>query len=668
MSERSFRRDRERRIATAKRREALRKRRIGLVGGIAAGAFVLAPQAAHAVDFEVNTLNDGAPDPSPGACTIDADGCTLREAINDSNVSGTDDNITFLAGLTGTITLDQGPLVVQKNSPNSTTITGPGADDIYVDGNGASLVFDAADTGTGLTISGLTLGNGYDEPAGGLYVQEGEDVTLSDSTVTGNTATGARDGSKYIFFGGGGITNRGELLVEDTLITNNYADSYIPDMGPPFPYGGGGGINNLGDLTVTGSTIDENGSSSLGGGILSGISKYPSSMSISDTTISDNGAPYGGGIAGFDFITSVGSSHNQITNSTITGNFAETGGGVGFKYLGGSRHWQISHSTIEDNTAFDDGGGLGFGNVAGTFELLDSTVSGNDSYDHGGGAYVSSSAQKYQDGLQFNNSTIASNTASEDGGGLYLEYADEYDAPAAIPLFSTIVANNTSSAGLNDLAEGIDIDPSEGAFDLSFSLVRAPGNATITETPPGSNLLGVDPQLGPLANNGGLTETHLPSINSPAVDRGSAPGNLTTDQRGDARTVDTGAPNANDGTDIGSVELATGLPFPPAPPAAGGGTKVGTLKKKHKKRRRVIRTKNKVAKVRITFRSNNTGVTFRCSVDGGSFVPCTSPFVTKLRSGPGKGKNHNIAIQQVDAAGNQVGNVRVFKFRVVLKD
>jgi CSLREA domain-containing protein len=667
MSERSFRRDRERRIATSRRREALRKRRVGLLGGIAVGAFVLAPSAAQATDFEVNTLNDGAPDPSPGACTIDADGCTLREAINDSNVSGTDDNITFLAGLTGTITLDQGPLIVTRSSYNSTTITGPGADDLYIDGDGLSLVFDAADTGPGLTISGLTIGNGYDDVAGGLYVQEGEDVTLSDSTVTGNTATGAED--KYEFFGGGGITNRGELLVEDSLITENYANSYIPQMGPPFPWGGGGGINNLGALTVTGSVIDGNGSSQLGGGILSGISKYPSSMTISDTTISNNGAPNGGGIAGFDFFTSVGSSDNQITNSTITGNFAEFGGGVGFKYLGGSRHWQISHSTIADNTAYEDGGGIGFGAVAGTFELVDSTISGNDAYDDGGGAYVSSAAQKYQDGLQFNNSTIASNTAVEDGGGLYLDYTDTYDSPAAVPLFSTIVGNNSSSAGLNDLAEGIDIDPSEGAFDLSFSLVRAPGNATITETPPGSNLLGVDPQLGPLANNGGLTETHLPSVNSPAVDRGSAPGNLTTDQRGDARTVDTGAPNANDGTDMGSVELATGLPFPPAPPpAAGGGTKVGTLKKKHKKRRRVLRTKNEVAKVRLTFRSSNPGVTFQCSVDGGAFSPCRSPLVTKLSSGPGKGKNHNIAIKQVDSAGNQVGNVRVFKFRVVLKD
>ena len=81
-----------------------------------------------------------------------------------------------------------------------------------------------------------------------------------------------------------------------------------------------------------------------------------------------------------------------------------------------------------------------------------------------------------------------------------------------------------------------------GAFDLSFSLIEAPGDAQFVEMPTGSNIFGLDPQLGPLANNGGPTETHLPSISSPVVDQGSAPGNLTTDQRGEARTVDTRVP------------------------------------------------------------------------------------------------------------------------------
>jgi hypothetical protein len=665
MSERSFRRDRERRIATERRRNTLRKRRAGLVGGIAVGAFALAPAAAHAANFEVNTLNDGAPDPSPGACTTDVDGCTLREAINDSNASGTDDTITFQSGLTGTITLDQGPLVVNKSSNNSMTITGPGAGTIDVSGNYASLVFDVQNTGgaSGLTISGLTVDNGYDDIAGGIYVEQGANVTLSNSTVSGNTATGARP-DKYVFAGGGGITNRGSMAIQDSTVSDNYANTTFQSG---LPYGGGGGIDNLASMTITGSTIDSNGSRYLGGGILDGISKYPTSLDISETTISNNGAPDGGGIATFNFPGTFSSSDHHITDSTITGNFAEVGGGVAFKYLGGSSKWTISHSTVSDNEA-DAGAGLAFGLTPGSFNLVDSTVSGNDANYVGGGAYIASEAQKYEDALQFNNSTIASNTAGLDGGGLYLDYTEPgYSSYVATPLFSTIVGNNTADDSPNDLAEGTDTNPSAGAFDLSFSLVRAPGNATITETPAGSNILGVDPQLGALADNGGPTETMLPSISSPVVDKGSAPGNLTTDQRGLPRTVDTSVANADNGTDIGAVELPTGPPGPPPPPAAGG-TKVGTLKKKHKKRRRVIRTKHKTAKIRLTFRSGTPGVTFQCSVDGGSFAACTSPFTTKVSAAPGKGKNHNVAIKQVDSAGNQVGNVRVFRFRVVLKD
>ena len=61
-------------------------------------------------------------------------------------------------------------------------------------------------------------------------------------------------------------------------------------------------------------------------------------------------------------------------------------------------------------------------------------------------------------------------------------------------------------------------------------------------------------------------------------------------------------------------------------------------------------------------------MSFRCSVDGGAFEAAHLAVRDEAQPAPGKGKNHNVAIQQVDAAGNQVGHVRVFKFRVVLKD
>jgi Ca2+-binding RTX toxin-like protein len=92
---------------------------------------------------------------------------------------------------------------------------------------------------------------------------------------------------------------------------------------------------------------------------------------------------------------------------------------------------------------------------------------------------------------------------------------------------------------------------------VGFSLIENPAGATITETPSGSNLTGVDPQLGPLADNGGPTRTLLPALTSPAVDAGIA-SSLTADQRGLPRTADLSAVanrTGSDATDIGAVEV-----------------------------------------------------------------------------------------------------------------
>jgi hypothetical protein len=73
-----------------------------------------------------------------------------------------------------------------------------------------------------------------------------------------------------------------------------------------------------------------------------------------------------------------------------------------------------------------------------------------------------------------------------------------------------------------------------------------------------SDILGKSPDLGGLTNNGGPTETMLPAGTSPVIDQGHAPNSLTTDERGDPRTVDVPGiprPPGGDGTDIGAVEL-----------------------------------------------------------------------------------------------------------------
>jgi hypothetical protein len=694
MSERSFRRENERRIATAERRESLRARKAAAAAAVV-GAFALAsPAASSAANFVVNTTDTGGTTCDPNDSTVP---CALPDAVDQANATNEDDVITFSSALSGsTIDLstgtNTGPLVVQSNY--GLTINGLGAANLTVSAGGASYVFDVEDTGTyrgypGLNVSGLTITDGSGTYGGAIHTVPGTYFHLDNSVVSGSTASGdfESDGPFLLRAGaGGGIFNAGTANITNTLVTGNQS----PNDGPY----GGGGVDNLGAMSISDSTVTGNYSASIGGGVMNGVSKYPTKLDISNSTITGNYAAYGGaGVGQFDGLGSnkYGISQNRISDTTIsdnhtTGDGDGRGGGIGMKYIGGSDNWTITHSTIGDGNTADYGGGIGLSAVAGHFTLIDSTVSGNGSSYVGGGVSLLGNAQKYPDTVQFQNSTIASNQTGFVGGGIYLNenlqtYSDGANKyPAHITVGSTIVADNTADGDPSDIDQGdVPLRKDPGAqpqdatpgfgFDLAFDLVEAVGpNAEVTELPPGSNIFGVDPQLGGLADNGGPTLTHLPATTSPVIDKGNAPSGLTTDQRGEPRTVDTDPANANDGTDIGSVELPSGT-GPPTPPPAGGnlGTKVHNVKKKHKKRRRIIRTFHKSAKIHLTFSSPIAGATFTCSVDGGAFEPCKSPFSVRLKSAPGHGASHSITIVTRDQAGNQLGKPKTFKFRIIQK-
>ena len=149
--------------------------------------------------------------------------------------------------------------------------------------------------------------------------------------------------------------------------------------------------------------------------------------------------------------------------------------------------------------------------------------------------------------ISIEGSTISANRANGgDGGGLR--------SYAALELDDTIVAGNSATGA------GPDIYASAAhTLSTAFSLIGNPAGETNTEVFPGSDLLGVDPQLGPLQDNGGPTQTMALSPTSPAVNKGASFG-LGTDQRGLPRPVaypgvaNSAAPGAN-GADIGAVEL-----------------------------------------------------------------------------------------------------------------
>jgi hypothetical protein len=205
--------------------------------------------------------------------TNDSGAGSLRQAILDANASPGIDTIVFDAGVTGTITLTSGELLIT----DCLFINGPGANQLAVDGNHASRVFNIG-SGIDVTISGLTITNGTAGDNGGGIANYGATLTISSCTLSGNSTTGG--------YNGGGIYNQGTTLT----ITNSTLSGNSTISG-----GGGGGIFNYGGfgpstLTITNSTLSGN-STTYGGGIYS----YASTLTITNSTLSGNSATSGGG-------------------------------------------------------------------------------------------------------------------------------------------------------------------------------------------------------------------------------------------------------------------------------------------------------------------------------------------------------------------------------------
>jgi hypothetical protein len=135
---------------------------------------------------------------------------------------------------------------------------------------------------------------------------------------------------------------------------------------------------------------------------------------------------------------------------------------------------------------------------------------------------------------------------------------------------SVLAGNQATTAGEEDVA----VDGSN-SLTAAFSLLQVPGAVMVDA----SDITDVDPQLGPLADNGGPTDTMLPAATSPVVDQGMAFG-LTEDQRGLTRPLDfpgvaMSSASGADGSDMGAVERQPSDPVdPPAgdPPPADDGT------------------------------------------------------------------------------------------------
>jgi hypothetical protein len=339
-----------------------------------------------------------------------------------------------------------------------------------------------------------------------FYLYNG--AAVLDVTISGLTITDGNDNA------GGGVVNFDEnLTLDSVVITGNTAS------------GDGGGLWADGfnmNLTIRDSTISGNTAGSDGGGIY--VEDTGGPLLIQRTVISGNDASQGGG--GAYFYDPDGDV--TIEDSVISGNSAGFGGGT-YLYSHDVGLHTIRGTTISGNDAATGGGVFLYSPDHGG-SLENATVSGNQATaGDGGGVYL---YNLY--GFSLSHVTIAGNSASGSGGGLFVNVG-------TLPIDNSILADNAASADA-DLANRLD-----GDFEIAFSLIETPGAADISDD--GGNLFNQDPQLGPLQDNGGSTETHLPSSTSPVLNAGNSL--FTTDQRGTTRpfgaAVDMGAVEVNPG-------------------------------------------------------------------------------------------------------------------------
>ncbi|PYJ07204.1 MAG: hypothetical protein DMF06_16355 [Verrucomicrobia bacterium] len=325
---------------------------------------------------------------------------------------------------------------------------------------GAILLWDGASA----TISHSNFtANRAPARGGAIHIRPTSSLTVSATQFSGNGAT-------YVTGQGGSIANDGTLSVIDCAFDGSWAIN-------------GGAIFTLGTASILRSSFTAN------YGNIGGACELWGTVTIADSSFSGNGYGPNGIPTTHDGTIRIAATGTAVLkNLTLTGNVADSGGGI---FQGG------------------------------TTSLENVTISGNQSRLGAGGIYQTNGA------LTMTNVTLYQNTSTQGVGGI------KYNA-GTVTVTNTIIANNTPGNCGTPLAGN--------AFSLSSDNTCGFGAGRDN----------VDPMLGPLANNGGLTQTHLPQAGSPAIDNGTASGAPPRDQRGYLR--------AGAAPDVGAAEFGGTIP------------------------------------------------------------------------------------------------------------
>ncbi|MFK7956997.1 MAG: choice-of-anchor Q domain-containing protein [Lysobacterales bacterium] len=479
------------------------------------------------------TLRDGFVDNEDGgAIRTSADellieSCTLTD--NSASLGDLD-----LGGRGGALFSTGGQVTIRNSSVSSNSTNRSGG---AMGGNNSSLsVIDsnitdnASATGGGIyvspfsfsvTLSGGTVSNNTAQYSGG-GIRSDNTVQATGTTFSGNSA-GAEGGAIASF--------TGNLNLSAITVQGNIADE------------DGGGIFASGNTnTITESSFTANQAGQRGGAITTG-----SVMGLYDVNFADNNA---GGIGGALFVQSTGNL--AMTEGVFENNSAERGGG-----LFGYGPANLTQTTFVNNTAQTYGGAVYMRNF---FNLSQSTVA-NNSANNGAGIFTA------QLGIStLTNVTLSNNTS-------VLSAFPPY--PAAVYAFSAM--NIVNSTLLDNAPNGITKANGTDNWTMTNTVIAGSAEAdcvdAVTDLDQNlSNLIGDgscaagaidlvvgDPMLGPLASNGGPTQTHAPLSGSPIVDQGNNSDCPSNDQTGMPRPID-GNGDDNAECDIGSVEFVDLFP------------------------------------------------------------------------------------------------------------
>lgn len=483
------------------------------------------------------TLTRLQANPSPGVATervlhirfitpgmiVNISGVTIENGRNAGNVFGAGIRLDVGAG-----TLNLNNSIVRENRNVSS-------------GGGISM---SGAAGSRLNIANSTISNniagsntaGTSGTGGGIHINNSPAmVTISNSMISNNTAQSG------ITFGlGGGISCNGTVDIIDSTISGNMATSSVNSS-----FGGGLYIPS-GTTTVTNTTISNNTSTSTAGaGFFGFAAAVYNQNSLLFLILCEMTFNVSGQAHTIRTLASTGNASTTIRNSIISGNTAPGEGAAVANIVGSTfdATTTIENSTINNNTTSGGtavgGGALNFSGGTGTAttNCLNSTISGNVAGGSGGNIHNQQNVGVANFNLNF--CTVANGTAPIRGG--------INNVNGVVTLKNSIVAGSANTLG------GIIVSQ-------NYNLVETITGGVFDAMP--NDIVGVSPQLGPLQNNGGNTQTHLPAATSPAVDKIPFKINGCGIPVGlDQRRFDRPDISDNLRCDMGSVEINSRPPF-----------------------------------------------------------------------------------------------------------